>query len=88
MLLTAPVQAQDVMTVSERLRTMVERQEVTIRGLDQQERRVRVTVSIGVALFPDHAQDPAELWRAANQALLEAKRPPKNRVAFYQPPAR
>ena len=24
-----------------------------------------------------------ELWRAANRALLEAKRPPKNRVVFF-----
>ena len=32
---------------------------------------------------PDHETTPAELWRAANQALLVAKRPPKNQVVFY-----
>jgi diguanylate cyclase (GGDEF)-like protein len=85
-LLTAPVQAADVVTVSERLRTMVERQDVTIPGLDGATRQVRVTVSIGVALFPDHESTAPDLWRAANQALLEAKRPPKNRVVFYSRP--
>jgi len=42
-------------------------------------------MSVGVALFPDHAQSGEDLWRAANQALLRAKRPPKNRVVFYTP---
>jgi len=85
-LLTAPVQAQDVMTISERLRQLVERQAVRIEALDRQSHRVVVTVSIGVALFPDHESTGADLWRAANQALLEAKHPPKNRVVFYRPP--
>lgn len=84
-LLTAPVQAPDVVTVSERLRSMVGRQQVWIEDLAGGRRRVAVTVSIGVALFPDHATASPELWRAANQALLEAKRPPKNRVVFYRP---
>jgi GGDEF domain-containing protein len=40
-------------------------------------------VSIGVALYPDHAESAEDLWRAANQALLSAKRPPKNQVVFF-----
>ena len=56
-----------------------------LEGLDQRTHRVGVTVSIGVALFPEHAGEHAGLWRAANQALLAAKRPPKNRVVFFQP---
>jgi diguanylate cyclase (GGDEF)-like protein len=87
-LLTAPVQAHDVATVSERLRALVERQIVTLEGLDRRTHRVSVTVSIGVALYPDHAGTPEDLWRAANRALLEAKRPPKNQVVFYSPPER
>lgn len=82
-LLTAPVNAHDVATVSERLRALVERQVVTLEGLDRRTHRVSVSVSIGVALYPDHAETPEDLWRAANQALLEAKRPPKNQVVFY-----
>jgi diguanylate cyclase (GGDEF)-like protein len=86
-LLTAPIQAQDVVTISERLRSMVERQEVRLEALDRQSHRVSVTVSIGVALFPDHETNAADLWRAANQALLMAKRAPKNQVVFFRPPA-
>ena len=36
-------------------------------------------------MFPEHGGDPTELWRATNQALLKAKRPPKNQVVFYGP---
>ena len=30
-----------------------------------------------------YAENPESLWRAANRALLIAKRPPKNRTVFY-----
>jgi diguanylate cyclase (GGDEF)-like protein len=83
-LLTSPVHAEDVKTVSERLRTAVERMALQVEGLDVRAHAVSVTVSIGVALFPEHAEDFAGLWRAANQALLEAKRGPKNQVVFYR----
>ena len=84
-LLTAPIQAQDVITISERLRSLVERHPVRLESLDRQSHRVSVTVSIGVALFPDDETTAADLWRAANQALLRAKRPPKNQVVFFRP---
>ena len=84
-LLTTPVQAADALAISERLRTTVERMVLTLEGLDRAMHRVSVTLSIGVALFPDHAQTANDLWRAANRALLSAKRSPKNRVVFYRP---
>ncbi len=82
-LLTSPVQSADARTISERLRTAVERLDLTLEALDGRARRVRVTISIGVALFPDHAASAPDLWRAANQALLAAKTP-KNQVVFYR----
>jgi diguanylate cyclase (GGDEF)-like protein len=85
-LLTAPVQLADVRTISERLRQLVERQAVRVEALDGQAHRVVVTVSIGVAVYPQHETSAGDLWRAANQALLLAKRPPKNQVVFYSPP--
>ncbi len=85
-LLTAPILADDVMTITERLRSQVARPTLRVEGLDGQSHAVTATVSIGVALFPDHATSAIELWRVANQALLEAKRPPKNRVVFYRAP--
>jgi diguanylate cyclase (GGDEF)-like protein len=88
LLLTPPVSAADAQTVSERLRGLVERLRVDVEGLDGAAHAVGITVSIGVALFPAHGQTPQELWRAANWALLEAKRPPKNRVVFFEPGSR
>ncbi len=85
-LLTAPILSDDVMTITERLRSQVARPSLRIEGLDGLPHSVSVTVSIGVALFPDHATGAPELWRVANQALLEAKRPPKNQVVFYRTP--
>jgi diguanylate cyclase (GGDEF)-like protein len=82
-LLTAPMSPDDAATISERLRATVERQLVRLEGLDRQSHRVGVRVSVGVALFPDHAGHAQELWRAANQALLVAKHPPKNQVVFF-----
>ena len=85
-LLTAPVAGEDVVTICERLRSVVERQVVPIESLDRQAHRVGVTVSMGVALFPDDEKTPQDLFRAANQALLRAKLPPKNRVVYFRPP--
>lgn len=45
------------------------------------ERRLgRITASLGVALFPDHADDPESLLRASDQALYEAKAAGRDRV--------
>ncbi len=82
--LTAPVHEADVVAISERLRTAVEATSIRLEGLDGRAHRVNVTVSVGVAMCPDHADNSQDLWRAANQALLRAKRPPKNRVVFYR----
>lgn len=38
------------------------------------DRSVRVGVSIGVAVYPDHASDPDGLLRAADEAMYQAKR--------------
>lgn len=84
-LLTPPVLEDDVITISERLRAAVERTPIRLEGLDGRSHRVHLTMSMGVALHPDHADNPQDLWRAANQALLKAKRPPKNQVVFWRP---
>ena len=39
-----------------------------------------VSVSVGVATYPDHADDPAELIQLADKALYHAKRLGRNRV--------
>jgi diguanylate cyclase (GGDEF)-like protein len=82
-LLTAPLQADDVPAICERLRSAVQRVPVDIEGLDRRRHGASVTVSIGVARYPEHGATVHDLWRAANQALLEAKRTGKNRVVAY-----
>jgi diguanylate cyclase (GGDEF)-like protein len=42
-----------------------------------------VTVSIGVAAFPDHAQEAEALLRCADEALYLAKQAGRNRVVAY-----
>ena len=83
-LLTSPVEDHDAQSISERLRAAVERLSLVVEGLDHRRHRVAVTVSIGVAMFPEHGETQHEMWRAANQALLLAKRPPKNNVVFFR----
>src|SRR6267154_2604444 len=42
-----------------------------------------VSVSLGVAFFPDHAKESAELLRRADEALYLAKQAGRNRVVAY-----
>src|SRR5438552_3869200 len=42
-----------------------------------------VTVSLGVAAFPDHAKESGELLRCADEALYLAKQTARNRVVAY-----
>jgi two-component system, cell cycle response regulator len=46
---------------------------------------VRLTGSIGVACFPEHATSPEELLRAADEALYEAKLQGRDRVVTAGP---
>jgi predicted signal transduction protein with EAL and GGDEF domain len=43
-----------------------------------------VTLSLGVAIFPEHASDPAALIKAADLALYKAKRDGRNRVVMAE----
>jgi diguanylate cyclase (GGDEF)-like protein len=46
-------------------------------------RLMGVTASLGVAIFPDHAAEPASLLRAADEALYEAKGRGRNQVRIF-----
>jgi diguanylate cyclase (GGDEF)-like protein len=71
---------QKALEVAEQIRAQVERQ--TFHSLDHQE--VRVTLSIGVALFPRDAGDFDGLKKQADRAAYLAKRLGKKRVSLYQ----
>lgn len=42
-----------------------------------------MTASVGLASNPPHGTTAAELWRAAGQALMRAKRDGRDRIAIY-----
>jgi diguanylate cyclase (GGDEF)-like protein len=65
------------LNIAERVRAAIA--EITLRGSD-----VAVTVSIGVAVFPDHASTPSRLERLADAALYVAKREGRNRVELAE----
>lgn len=52
----------------------------SIRG-----RQVHISGSVGVALFPEHGRDHAELMRKADVALYAAKTTGRNRYAVFAP---
>lgn len=51
------------------------------------ERTHHITISIGVASFPDHSRDPIELVEMADAALYRAKRLGRNQVCLHRTPA-
>jgi diguanylate cyclase (GGDEF)-like protein len=44
---------------------------------------IPVTLSAGIASFPQHTEDPAELINVADEALQRAKREGRNRAVIY-----
>ncbi|HEY5594199.1 MAG TPA: diguanylate cyclase [Nitrospiria bacterium] len=66
---------------AERLRAAVAGRAVRIGP----EKAVHVTISIGIATFPEDAATGEALVEAADRALYEAKRAGRNRVCAYRP---
>ena len=50
-----------------------------------QEFCLQATVSVGIAIYPDHGQSPEELIRCADVALYRAKSEGRNRVVLFEP---
>ena len=73
------------LVAAERIRTSIEtyRFSVVMTGKTKQEHHI--TVSIGVASFPNDSSDPIELVEMADSALYRAKREGRNRVAASHP---
>lgn len=51
---------------------------------EQQQKTHHITISIGVAAFPDDGRDPIELMEMADSALYRAKALGRNRVCTYR----
>jgi two-component system, cell cycle response regulator len=74
------------MVAAERLRRAVEQHRFSVirHGNSQPTGPLRITISIGLALFPDDAKDPIELVELADSALYHAKRTGRNRICPYR----
>ena len=68
----------DVLVVAEKIRLAVAQPFPIDRHL------VNVSASIGIALYPDHAQEGEELLRCADRAMYQAKAEGGNRFVVYQ----
>ncbi len=68
------------MGVAERMRRSVEATSFSADGVVD----VGLTISAGIAIFPDDALDLSDLIRKADQAAYLAKRTGKNRVCLHQ----
>ena len=80
---------QQGLVAAERVRTSVEEHvfSATRRGSTGEERPLRITISIGVASFPQDSRDPIELIELADTALYRAKNTGRNRVSAYCDPS-
>ncbi|MBL0388676.1 GGDEF domain-containing protein [Tumebacillus sp. ITR2] len=71
--------------LGEDIRSTVEAMEVPVPTLDGNIVTIKLTVSIGIAAYPDDAEDSLSLMRFADRAMyIGAKRAGRNRVALYR----
>ena len=71
------------MVAAERIRKEIEQREFTVLRQGKPNETHRVTISVGIAAFPDDSSDPIELVEMADSALYRAKREGRNRVCIY-----
>jgi diguanylate cyclase (GGDEF)-like protein len=76
------VQRQDGAWIAETLRAAVE-----IMPIRTPQSQINVTISVGAAVFPEHARTAEELLVVADSALYEAKESGRNRVVMASPVA-
>ncbi len=72
------------LVAAERIRASVEEHDFSIVKSRKTPETHKITISIGVASFPDDSSDPIELVEMADSALYRAKREGRNRVCVYQ----
>lgn len=75
------------LVAAERVRVALAEHEFSATRLGSAEAQAthRITISIGVAAYPDDATDPIELVELADSALYRAKRSGRNRICAYRP---
>lgn len=72
------------LVAAERIRAEIEKKKFTVLRQGKPSDSHHVTISVGVASFPDDSKDPIELVEMADSALYRAKREGRNRVCAYR----
>ncbi len=72
------------MIAAERFRSTIEKQDFTVIKQGKSYETHHVTISIGVAFFPEDSADPIELVEMADSALYRAKREGRNCVRAHR----
>lgn len=72
------------LVAAERIRTTIENSEFSVIKKGKPTDSHKVTISIGIASFPEDSTDPIELVEMADSALYRAKREGRNRVRAYR----
>lgn len=75
------------LVAAERVRRAVEAHVFTATNLTLRDagEEFHITISIGIAAFPDDAKDPIQLVELADSALYRAKRNGRNTICAYRP---
>ncbi|MDX6558773.1 MAG: hypothetical protein QOF72_1822 [Blastocatellia bacterium] len=75
------------MVAAERVRAAIEEHDFPAvrRGSAEPPRKHKITISVGVAGFPEDGRDPLQLVELADSALYRAKRSGRNCVCAYRP---
>jgi len=71
---------QEAGLASERIRQSIESRRIRVYDED-----LKVTISIGISVFPAHAKNPFELINKADRAMYTAKNTGRNKVCVYRP---
>ena len=71
------------MVAAERIRKEIDEREFSVLRQGKTSGSHHVTISIGIASFPDDSSDPIQLVEMADSALYRAKREGRNRICIY-----
>lgn len=72
------------LVAAERIRTEIENQGFSVIRQGKPSETHHITISIGIASFPDDSSDVIELIEMADSALYRAKREGRNRICAYR----
>ncbi len=72
------------LVAAERIRSAIEKYAFSIIRQGKPSENHKITISVGVATFPDDSSDPIELIEMADSALYRAKHEGRNRTCAYR----